>query len=318
MQTSDVSEMCREIVDAVCSVYVGDRDLIEKMLAAALTNGNVLFEDYPGLGKTLLAKIFAKVIGAEYRRVQFTPDLLPADIIGVKIWRGDRFEFVRGPIFTNVLLADEINRSPPKTQAALLEAMEEKQVTVEGETFRLNLPFFVIATQNPIEQEGTYPLPEAQMDRFLLRMRPGYPKNVEEEMEILRRRMQWKKDDPTDDVKPVVDLETFRLMQQKVENVYVDESILRYISEIVRATREHELVELGSSPRGGLALLKLSRAFALMDGRDFVVPDDVKRAAVEALAHRIILKFEYAVEGLRAEKVVEDVLASVKVPKYEA
>ncbi len=318
MQTSDISEMCREIVDAVCSVYVGDRDLIEKMLAAALTNGNVLFEDYPGLGKTLLAKIFAKVIGAEYRRVQFTPDLLPADIIGVKIWRGDRFEFVRGPIFTNVLLADEINRSPPKTQAALLEAMEEKQVTVEGETFRLNLPFFVIATQNPIEQEGTYPLPEAQMDRFLLRMRPGYPKSVEEEMEILRRRMQWKKDDPTDDVKPVVDLETFRLMQQKVENVYVDESILRYISEIVRATREHELVELGSSPRGGLALLKLSRAFALMDGRDFVVPDDVKRAAIEALAHRIILKFEYAVEGLRAEKVVEDVLASVKVPKYEA
>ncbi len=203
-----VSDICRKIVDAVCDVYVGDKELVEKMLAAALTNGNILFEDYPGLGKTLLAKVFAKVIGADYRRVQFTPDLLPSDIIGVKIWRGDRFEFVKGPIFTNVLLADEINRSPPKTQAALLEAMEERQVTVEGETFPLNLPFFVLATQNPIEQEGTYPLPEAQMDRFMLRMRPGYPETIEEEMEILRRRISWKKDDPTEDVEPVVGLET--------------------------------------------------------------------------------------------------------------
>ena len=314
----EISEMCRKIVDAVCSVYVGNRQLVEKMLAAALTNGNVLFEDYPGLGKTLLAKVFAKVIGADYKRVQFTPDLLPADIIGVKVWRGSGFEFVKGPVFTNVLLADEINRSPPKTQAALLEAMEEKQVTVEGETYRLDLPFFVIATQNPIEQEGTYPLPEAQMDRFLLRMRPGYPETIDEEMEILRRRMDWRKDDPTDEIDPVVDLRIFRTMQQSVENVFVDESILRYISDLVRATRTHELVELGSSPRGGLALLKLSRALAAMDGRDYVIPDDVKKVAVDALAHRIILKFEYAVEGVRAEEVVEEVLKSVKVPKYEA
>ncbi|AIG99392.1 MULTISPECIES: MoxR family ATPase [Archaeoglobus] len=315
---TEISTICSRIVKAVCDVYVGDKNLVEKMLAAALTNGNILFEDYPGLGKTLLAKVFARVIGADYRRVQFTPDLLPSDIIGVKIWRGDRFEFVKGPIFTNVLLADEINRSPPKTQAALLEAMEEKQITVEGETFSLSMPFFVLATQNPIEQEGTYPLPEAQMDRFMLRMRPGYPESIEEEMEILRRRISWRKDDPTEDVEPVVSLETFRRIQDAVEAVYVDKSILKYISELVRATREHELVELGSSPRGGLALLKLARALAVMDGRDFVIPDDVKRVAVEALAHRVILKFEYAVEGLRAEEVVEEILNSVRVPKYEA
>jgi len=313
----EISDICSRIINAVCDVYVGSKELVEKMLAAALTNGNILFEDYPGLGKTLLAKIFARVIGAEYRRVQFTPDLLPSDIIGVKIWRGNGFEFIKGPLFTNVLLADEINRSPPKTQAALLEAMEEKQVTVEGETYRLDLPFFVIATQNPIEQEGTYPLPEAQMDRFMLRIRPGYPETIEEEMKILRRRMDWKKDDPTEDIDPIITLSTFEKMQRAVEDVYVDRTILEYISEIVRATRVHELVELGSSPRGGLALLKLGRALAVIDGRDYVIPDDVKRVAVEALSHRIILKFEYAVEGLRAEEVVKDILGKVRVPKYE-
>lgn len=315
---SDLSEICKEIINAVCDVYVGSKELVEKMLATALTNGNILFEDYPGLGKTLLAKVFARVIGADYRRIQFTPDLLPSDIIGIKIWRGDRFEFVKGPLFTNVLLADEINRSPPKTQAALLEAMEEKQVTVEGETYKLNLPFFVIATQNPIEQEGTYPLPEAQMDRFMLRISLGYPETVEEEMEILRRRMKWKKDDPTDDIQPIISLSTFEKMQMVVENIYVDRTILEYISKIVRMTRDHELVELGSSPRGGLALLKLSRALAAIDGRDFVIPDDVKKVAVEALSHRIILKFEYSVEGVRGEEVINDVLEMVKVPKYEA
>jgi MoxR-like ATPase len=314
---ADFRKKCDGIINSVCDVYVGERDLIEKMLAAALSNGNVLFEDYPGLGKTLLAKVFARVIGADYQRVQFTPDLLPADIIGTRIWKGTRFEFIKGPIFTNILLADEINRSPPKTQAALLEAMEERQVTVEGETFKLATPFFVIATQNPIEQEGTYPLPEAQMDRFMLRMRPGYPDDVEEEMEILRRRIRWKKDDPTDDMTPVVSLSEFRSMQALVEEIYVDESILRYISELVRATRQHEIVELGASPRGGLALLKIGRAFAAMDGRDFVIPDDIKRVAVEALSHRIILNFEYAIEGAKPEEVVEDVLNEVRVPKHE-
>jgi MoxR-like ATPase len=311
----NLRDVCDRIVDAVCRVYVGDRDLVEKVLACCLCNGNILFEDYPGLGKTLLAKVFSKVIGADYKRVQFTPDLLPSDIIGTKVWKRDRFGFIKGPIFTNILLADEINRSPPKTQSALLEAMEERQVTVEGETFKLEDPFFVIATQNPIEQEGTYPLPEAQLDRFLMRLQPGYPKDVDEEVEILLRRIEWKKDDPTDDIKPVVSLEEFKFMQRAVESVYIDDVVLRYIAELVRATREHEIVDVGSSPRGGLALLKVSRALALMDGRDFVIPDDVKRVARDVLSHRVILKVEYAVEGAKGEDVIEDVLKRVEVPK---
>ncbi len=309
-------DLCKRIVDTVCSVYVGDSTIVKKMLAACLSNGNVLFEDYPGLGKTLLAKVFARAIGAEYNRIQFTPDLLPADITGTKVYRAGRFELVKGPIFTHVLLADEINRSPPKTQSALLEAMEEKQVTIEGETHVLELPFFVIATQNPVEQEGTYPLPEAQLDRFMLRLCPGYPESVEEEMEILTRRIEWRKDDPTEDVEPCVSIEEFRKMQEFVESsIYVGKSILRYIAELVRATRKHEFVEVGSSPRGGLALLKVTRALAAMDGRDYVIPDDVKAVAVDALAHRIILKVEKAVEGIRPEVVVEDVLKEVEVPK---
>ena len=310
-----IRNVCEKIVEEVKKIFVSSSDVVEKTLAAALCNGNVLFEDYPGLGKTLLAKAFARVIGAEYRRIQFTPDLLPADITGTKVFRNGRFELVKGPIFTNVLLADEINRSPPKTQAALLEAMEERQVTIEGETLKLPEPFFVIATQNPIEQEGTYPLPEAQLDRFLIRLKPGYPKSVEEEMEILRRRISWKKDDPTDEITPVVSLEEFRSMQRFVEEIFVHEDILRYIAEIVRRTREHEIVEIGASPRGALALMKMSRAMAAINGRDYVIPDDVKLVAKEVLSHRIILKIEYAVEGYSGEDVVEDALREVEVPK---
>ena len=310
-------KLSSNIINAVCRVYVGSESLIEKLLAACLSNGNVLFEDYPGLGKTLLAKVFARVICADYGRVQFTPDLLPTDITGTKIWRANegRFAMVKGPIFTNVLLADEINRSPPKTQAALLEAMEERQVTIEGETHRLLEPFFVIATQNPIEQEGTYPLPEAQMDRFMLKMSPGYPADIESEMDILRRRIDWKKDDPTGDIRPVVSIEEFRKMQDYVEHIHVDESIIRYIAEIVRATREHELVEIGSSPRGGLALLKASRAISAINGRDFVIPDDIKAVAKDALSHRILLDVEYVIEGEKPENIVEDALKKVEVPK---
>ncbi len=305
------------IVERVSEYYVGDEWLIRKILAAGLSNGNVLFEDFPGLGKTLLAKIFAKAIGADFTRVQFTPDLLPADITGTKILRDGRFVLQKGPIFTNVLLADEINRSPPKTQAALLEAMEERQVTIEGETLLLPSPFFVLATQNPVEQEGTYPLPEAQIDRFLIRLIPGYPDSVEEEMEILHRRIRWRKDDPTSEVESAVTLNDFVEMQRAVENVYVDPKILRYIAEIVRKTRDHETVELGASPRGGLSLLKMSRAVAIMNGRDFVIPDDVKSVVFDCLAHRIILKLEYEIEGYRAEEVVRDSVESVEVPKGE-
>lgn len=315
MEIETFVDKAERIVDTVSRFYVGKRELVEKMLAACLCNGNVLFEDFPGLGKTLLAKVFAKSIGAEFTRIQFTPDLLPSDITGTKVFREGRFVLQKGPIFTHVLLADEINRSPPKTQSALLEAMEERQVTIEGETLKLPDPFFVLATQNPVEQEGTYPLPEAQIDRFLIRLSPGYPESVEEEMEILRRRINWKKDDPTSDVDSALTLEQFSEMQKMVEEVYVDEKILRYIAELVRATREHEMVELGSSPRGALALLKMSRAIALMDGRDFVIPDDVKKVAVDCISHRVMLKLEYEIEGIRPERVVEDVLKEVDVPK---
>lgn len=315
MEVEEFLERARMVVDTVSEFYVGKRELVEKMLAACLSNGNVLFEDFPGLGKTLLAKVFARAIGAEFTRIQFTPDLLPSDITGTKVFRDGRFVLQKGPIFTHVLLADEINRSPPKTQSALLEAMEERQVTIEGETLKLPEPFFVLATQNPVEQEGTYPLPEAQIDRFLIRLSPGYPESVEEEVEILRRRLAWKKDDPTSDVSPAVTLDQFVEMQRMVEEVYVDGKILKYIADIVRATRNHEMVELGSSPRGGLAMLKMSRAVALMNGRDFVIPDDVKKVAVDCMSHRVMLKLEYEIEGIKQEKIVEEVIREVPVPK---
>ncbi|WP_461865055.1 AAA family ATPase [Thermococcus sp.] len=318
MEVIEVSELSREIIDAISEVYLGNNDVITKALAAALVNGNVLFEDHPGLGKTLLAKSFSRVFGLKYRRVQFTPDLLPADILGTKVWRQNTgtFELVKGPIFTNVLLADEINRAPPKTQSALLEAMEERQVTIEGETLQLDAPFFVMATQNPLEYEGTYPLPEAQLDRFLLRLSTGYPKTLSDEMAILEARLKWKKDDPTVDLEPVVDRETFLEMQFAVESsIYVSKSVVKYIAELVRNARQNEMVEAGPSPRGALALLKVSKAGAAIEGRDFVIPDDVKRFAVDALAHRIVLKAEYSFEGITGEAVVRMALDKTHVPK---
>jgi len=317
MDLDKTRELCDRIVKEISGVFVGEDLLIRKMLAAALANGHILFEDNPGLGKTLLAKMLAFSIGCGFSRVQFTPDLLPADILGTKVWRQqDRtFELLKGPIFTNILLADEINRSPPKTQAALLEAMEERQVTIEGDTHRLVNPYFVLATQNPIEYEGTYPLPEAQMDRFMLRLSTGYAETLEKESLILLRRIDWKKDDPTVDVNPVVSTKQILAMQETVENgIYIDYAVVKYIAEIVRETRQHPKVKVGSSPRGGLSLLKASRAMALMLGRDFVTPDDVKMFAADALAHRIILKAEYVLEGIDAGQVVGDVMKEVPIP----
>lgn len=313
----EAKEVCEQIIEAVATVFVGNEPLLRKLLAAGLANGHVLFEDYPGLGKTLLAKVFAKVIGCQYTRIQFTPDLLPADIVGTRIWRqqDSQFELVKGPIFTHVLLADEVNRTPPKTQAALLEAMEERQVTIDGETNTLELPFFVLGTQNPIEQEGTYPLPEAQLDRFMLKMSTGYAQSLEEESTILTRRIKWHKDDPTIDVKPVISAEQFLALQDLVEHqIYIDKSILDYVSQVVRATREHPKIEIGASPRGGLSLLKVSRAMALIHGRDFVTPDDVKIFTVDTLAHRIILSIEESLEGLSPDKVVEEIVESIPAP----
>lgn len=307
------------IVDAVGEVFVGERLLIRKLLAAALANGHVLFEDYPGLGKTLLVKNFARTLGSDWGRVQFTPDLMPSDITGTRVWKGadTGFSFESGPIFTNLLLADEINRSPPKTQSALLEAMEERQVTVDGTLHRLERPFLVIATENPIELEGTFPLPEAQLDRFMLKMSTGYVKTLQLESEILRRRIAWRADDPGEQIAPVVTRDIFLAMQDLVESqIYVDDQILDYVSAIVRATREHPAVEVGSSPRGGLSLLKASRSMAAMNGRDFVTPDDVKLFAVDALSHRIILKIEYEIEGrVTPESIISEIIAKIEPPK---
>ena len=317
IDVEEAGKACERIVDRVAEVFVGNRLLLRKLLAAALANGHVLFEDYPGLGKTMLAKVFTRAIGSETRRVQFTPDVLPADIIGTRVWRQNtgEFQLVKGPIFTNVLLADEINRAPPKTQAALLEAMEERQVTIDGETLLLSPPFLVIATQNPIEQEGTYPLPEAQLDRFLFRLATGYPTNREQENEILQRRIDWQKDDPSQDLEPAVDLAGFLRLQNSVEmDVYVDQVIVDYITQLVRLTREDPRVAVGASPRGGLALLKVARSMALIQGRDFVIPDDVKSVTTDVLGHRVILNIEDILEGAQPQQVVQDVVDQIPVP----
>jgi MoxR-like ATPase len=302
--------------EKVSEYFVGHEDVVEHVLAALLARGHVLFEDHPGLGKTLLVKTVAKAVGAGFDRVQFTPDLLPSDILGARIWRPEdrTFEFQEGPIFTNLLLADEINRAPPKTQSALLEALEERQVTVEGTTHDLPSPFFVLATQNPIDQEGTYPLPEAQMDRFLMRLHTGYPETAGDEEEILRRRIDWKVDDPTDAIEPVLPWATFTALQEAVEDVFVHDDVLAYITTLVRRLRDRDRVDAGPSPRGALALLKVGRALALVRGRDFVVPDDVQSAARPALAHRVVLGVEGRLDGASAEALVDEVVDAVPAP----
>jgi MoxR-like ATPase len=316
-RTASPRAVLEETIQRVASVYVGDPALLRKVIAAALAGGHVLFEDHPGLGKTLLVKLLARVLGCGMRRVQFTPDVLPADILGTRIWDTTQGAFLleKGPIFTHILLADEINRAPPKTQSALLEAMEERQVTIEGETLPIRPPFFVLATQNPIEQEGTYPLPEAQMDRFLMRLATGYPKNLVAEREILKRRISWQKEDPSNDLEPVLDLDRFIALQRIVETrIYVHDDILDYISQIVRELRHHPKLELGPSPRGGLALMRASRALALMAGRDFVVPDDVRSLAQDCLAHRSIVRIEDSLEGYLPEHAVEETLSNIPPP----
>ncbi len=314
MNVPETASAAKAVLDEVEKAIVGKRPVLEKLLLAVLCDGHVLIEDYPGLAKTLMAKTFAAVLGCDFKRVQFTPDLLPADITGTYVFDRKAGEFVlrKGPVFTNLLLADEINRSPPKTQAALLEAMQERQTTLEGETHPLDRPFVVIATQNPIEYEGTYPLPEAQIDRFLLRIGIGYPTR-EQEVEILARRRSRKQEDVA--VDRVSSPEQVVAMQRALEEVHVDPAVEAYIVEVASRTRTHPQVEVGASPRGSLALLKLGRARAALLGRDFVVPDDVKEIAVEGLAHRLILKPDPWIKGVRTATVVEEVLASVPVPK---
>jgi len=309
----EVGRLAGAVLDSVGSVVVGKRDSLELVLAGILAGGHVLLEDLPGLGKTLTARSFAQALGLDFRRLQFTPDLLPADVTGSFLYdqrKGD-FSFRAGPIFTNFLLADEINRTPPKTQAALLEAMQEKQVSVEGVTYRLDPPFHVLATANPIEYEGTYPLPEAQLDRFMLRVSFGYP-TAEEEWDVLRRRMSRRQEETF--LSPVVDAATLRSMQAALEEVTVEDSIGRYIVALTSATREHASVLVGSSPRGSLALLLLARARAVLAGRDFVVPEDVKDVAGPALAHRITLRPEMWLRRVDPTFVVDEVLRATPAP----
>lgn len=305
-----------KIIDEVSKAIVGKKDVLELILMSILSDGHILIEDYPGLGKTLMAKSFAKVLGLEFKRIQFTSDLLPADITGSYVLDRRTSEFVlrKGPLFSNLLLADEINRAPPRTQSALLEAMQERQVTIENETYRLSLPFITIATQNPIEYEGTYPLPEAQIDRFLVRISVGYP-SAEEEVEILKRRNDRGKDDV--ELNRVSTVKEILEMQKDIEAVHVEASLQSYMVEIVRRTRVHRDVDVGCSPRGSLALLKLSKAKAWLSGREFVIPDDVKVVAEPALAHRIILKPENWLRGGKAATVVQQVLSEVPVPKVD-
>ena len=316
MELREVSVVAGRVLDEVERAVVGKRDALELVLIGMLADGHVLLEDFPGLAKTLIARSFAQVASMDFRRIQFTPDLMPSDVTGSSIFnqRAGDFEFRPGPVFTNLLLADEINRAPPKTQAALLEAMQERQVTIEGDTRLLAQPFLVLATQNPIEYEGTYPLPEAQLDRFLLRLSVGYPSR-DDEWRVLEARIERAKDDVSLDV--VVDAPTLVEMQRAVEHVYVSESVGRYMVDVVAATRTSPRVQVGASPRGSLALLKLSRCRAALAGRDFVTPDDVKAVAVPALAHRLSLRPELWVERIRADDVVLERLETVPTPPAE-
>ena len=307
---------CLRILEEVERAVVGKRDALALVLLGFLGDGHVLIEDFPGLAKTLTARSFAQVLDIEFSRIQFTPDLMPSDVTGSSIYnhRSGDFEFRRGPIFTNILLGDEINRAPPKTQAALLEAMQERQVTIEGETMRLDAPFLVIATQNPIEYEGTYPLPEAQLDRFLLRVNFGYPSR-DDEWTLLERRLERATDEIQLDA--VIDRRGLVEMQEAIEQVHVAEPIGRYVVDVVTGTRTSQRVQVGASPRGSLALLKLSRCRAVLEGRDFVTPEDVKAVAGPALSHRLMLRPELWVQRIRPEDVVREVLETVPTPVAE-
>jgi MoxR-like ATPase len=291
---------------------IGKRHVAELSVVALLAQGHVLLEDVPGVGKTMMVRTLARSVGADFKRIQFTPDLLPSDITGVSIYNQKEmeFQFIPGPLMGNIILADEMNRTSPKTQSALLEAMEEASVTIDGVTYILEKPFFVMATQNPIEYEGTYPLPEAQLDRFLLKLKMGYPKQ-HEEVEVLNR---VQKASPLEEIQPVIELEQLLDLQHKVRQIHVDETIKAYIVELAHQTRNHESIEMGVSPRGSISMMKAAQAYAFMHGRDYVLPDDIQVLIPSVFAHRIILKPEAAFTGLTSEKLLNRILELVPVP----
>ena len=312
-EISNVSSLSRQVIAEVERAVVGKRDLLEMMMASVLAGGHILLEDFPGLGKTLVARSFARVLGLEFKRIQFTPDLLPGDITGGYIFNRTQntFELRKGPVFANIVLADEINRASPKTQSALLEAMQEGQVTIEGETLPLPNPFLVLATQNPIEYEGTFPLPEAQLDRFMLKLTVGYP-SIEEEKLILKRRRERRQDEVV--LRDISSAEQVMEMREAVETVHVNADLESYIATIVHATRIDRRVAVGASPRGSLAFLKIARANAAVSNRDFITPDDIKRYAVPVLGHRVILQPEYWMARQVVDDVIRDTLDKTPVP----
>jgi len=304
--------MIQQIIENIERVIVGKRQVIEYFLTAILSNGHILLEDIPGVGKTMLSRAMAISLGMSFKRIQCTPDLLPSDITGVSVFnqKTQEFEFKPGPVFANLVLADEINRATPRTQSSLLECMEERQVTVEGVSIKLPKPFIVMATQNPIEYEGVFPLPEAQLDRFLMKLSIGYP-SYDDEMEIIgMQRLRH----PIEELGPVATLEDVISLQEKIKDVYVDETIIQYILDIVSATRKHSDIAVGASPRGSLALYRTSQALAYIRGRDYVLPDDVKELAPLVLSHRVILKSESHLRGYTPRSVISSILASVEVP----
>ena len=300
------------IVDNIEKVMIGKRNIAELSVVALVAQGHVLLEDVPGVGKTMMVRALAKSVGAQFKRIQFTPDLLPSDVIGVSIYnpKDMQFEFRPGPIMGNIVLADEINRTSPKTQSALLEGMEEASVTIDGETMMIPKPFFVMATQNPIEYEGTYPLPEAQLDRFLLKLRMGYPSHAEE-IEVLKRA---ERQAPIEDLTSVLSLEDLIRLQQEVKEITVDDTIKNYIVDLANRTRKDSYVYLGVSPRGSLALMKASQAYAMLQGRDYVTPDDVQYLAPFVFSHRMILRSEARYDGITPEEITDRILAKTNVP----
>ena len=312
----DIRTVANRIIDNVATVIVGKRDAIELVAVALLSDGHILIEDVPGVGKTTLAKAISRSVGLSFKRVQFTPDLLPSDVTGVTIFnqKTREFEFREGPVMAQIVLADEVNRATPKTQSALLEAMEERQITVDGVTYALPEPFLVLATQNPIEYEGTFPLPEAQLDRFLMRVNLGYPDRGDE-LQVLATQQRER---PIDDIQQVVTLEEVFAAQEAVKDVYVDPLVSSYIVDISRATREHSDVYLGASPRGSLGLFRAGQAMAAVAGRDYVVPDDVKRLAESVLSHRVIVSPAARIRSVDTRAIVAGILDYVPVPGASA
>ncbi len=316
MEIATAAKLTQDVLAELQRAIVGKERVLQHLLLGLYSGGNILLEDFPGLAKTLIARLTAQVTGLEFKRIQFTPDLLPGDITGGVIYNQKQGEFIfrPGPLFANLVLSDEINRAPPKTQAALLEVMQERQVTVEGVTYPVPSPFAVLATQNPIELEGTYPLPEAQLDRFIMRLRVGYP-SPEEEQQILARRGARQQD--SIELRPVIDADRLLQLQAAVEQVHTSEPIETYIVSLTAATRKHTQVQVGASPRGSLALYQLARAHTMIQNRDFVLPDDVKAMAAAALAHRLLLKPELWIRGIQAEDVIHDILEHTPIPQAE-